>query len=78
METTLYLLARQDRLNNNKTYNINDDLFYILRKKYKNKLFIDEYIFNKINEEIEAVLDKELINQISKKIVDDIFNDILK
>jgi len=78
MESTLYLLARQDRLNNKKTYNIDDDLFYILKKKYKNKIIIDETIFKKINDKIEDFLDEELIKQISKKLVNDILNDILK
>tara|TARA_B100000035_G_C20910074_1_gene513549 strand:- start:99 stop:338 length:240 start_codon:yes stop_codon:yes gene_type:complete len=78
MESTLYLLARQDRLNNKNTYNIDDDLFYILKKKYKNKIVIDETIFKKINNKIEIILDNEIINQISKKLVNDIFNDILK
>ena len=78
MESTLYLLARQDRLTKKKNYNIDCDLFYILKKKYKNKIIIDETIFKKIIKEIEIILDNEVINQISKKLVNDIFNEILK
>ena len=76
MEEYMHLIINTTKCNKkNNNFNINNDLYYIFKKKYK-KFVFDKFIFNVILNEINIILNDYTIHKISVECIDNLISEI--
>ena len=77
MEQYMHLIVNNSKHKKNNNCDIDNDLYYLLKKRYKNYIF-DKFIFNTILNEINIILNNHTIDIISQEFTENLLSEIIQ